>query len=249
MTRRPTDAPVGLGRDTLLTRQAAIAVLKGNPRSTLQLRPRQCGSVTSSDGMLFPNSPETTGEPMFTRCEGAIASLSRSSGQGQSLEGTRERHAAYGPDVKCYWLFRKLPSPIGQRADPDQLERLTAERDLPIFRLSLADSGFNVIVDHKTLSLRDFVAARLERRIRFCEQRNYTVSQVQLVVCTVECWKPSCRSRYEVFYTRRILRSDCGAEHVEREPGEVDILAQNPHSALRNWHVVKELFATEAKDL
>jgi len=167
----------------------------------------------------------------------------------QSLEGTRERHAAYGPDVKCYWLFRKLPSPIGQRADPDQLERLTAERDLPIFRLSLADSGFNVIVDHKTLSLRDFVAARLERRIRFCEQRNYTVSQVQLVVCTVECWKPSCRSRYEVFYTRRILRSDCGAEHVEREPGEVDILAQNPHSALRNWRVVKELFATEAKDL
>jgi len=248
VTRRPTDAPVGLGRDTLLTRQAAIAVLKGNPRSTLQLRPRQCGSVTSSDGMLFPNSPETTGEPMFTRCEGAIASLSRSSGQDSRLKG-RESVMRHTAPMSSYWLFRKLPSPIGQRADPDQLERLTAERDLPIFRLSLADSGFNVIVDHKTLSLRDFVAARLERRIRFCEQRNYTVSQVQLVVCTVECWKPSCRSRYEVFYTRRILRSDCGAEHVEREPGEVDILAQNPHSALRNWRVVKELFATEAKDL
>ena len=28
----------------------------------------------------------------------------------QTLQVTRERHAAYGPDIKCCWLFKRLPS-------------------------------------------------------------------------------------------------------------------------------------------
>lgn len=155
----------------------------------------------------------------------------------QTLEDTRKRHAEYGNGAKCWWLFRKLPNPSA------------TERDLPMFELSLADSGFIVVVEHTRVRLPDFVKARLERRIRFCEQRHYTVREVQLMVLTVKCWRQRCGTAYDVFYTRQLLRSDCGVEYAETDPGETIPLPDDPYSALRNRTVVKRFFPAEAKRL
>lgn len=62
----------------------------------------------------------------------------------QTLEVTRERHAAYGTDVKCCWLFKKLPLINGRPWRGDELELPAVEQDLPLFQLSFSDSGFKV---------------------------------------------------------------------------------------------------------
>jgi hypothetical protein len=144
--------------------------------------------------------------------------------------------------VKCCWLFRKLPRERGTRLDEADE---AADRNLPMFELTLSDSGFNVRVGDRVVSLREFVEARLQSRIRFREYRDDTSCQLHLVVCSVECWRRG--SPYDVFYTRRILHSDCGTEHVDIDPGTMDTLRDDPHSALRNWRAVKKFFPTEAK--
>jgi len=79
--------------------------------------------------------------------------------------------------------------------------------------------------------------------------RTSGVAREQLVVFPVHCWDRYCRSPYDVFYTRRILRSDCGAEHVYSDPGEETSSAQDPYSALRNWHRANRVFASETEHL
>lgn len=162
----------------------------------------------------------------------------------QTFEVTQARHAAYG-EVKCCWLFRKLPRPLGSKRQV----RLIPERDLPIFELSASDSGFMVAIDQKTMSLRDFVKARLERRIRFCEQRHYTSREVHVIIIGVRCWRERCHASYDVLYTRRFMRSDCGVERVEMVPGDRILSFDDPYCALRNWAVLKKVFAAEAKQL
>lgn len=157
----------------------------------------------------------------------------------QTIEETRARHAAYG-DVKCCWLFRKLPRALGS----NRRARPTPERDLPIFELLASDCEFRVVIDHTQLPLRDFVEARLERRIRFFERRHYTIREVELITCAVGCW--NCGTEYDVFYTRRFLRSDCGAEYVETwDPFDYD----DPYGAFYNSSILKQLFACRAQDL
>jgi competence protein CoiA len=134
----------------------------------------------------------------------------------QTVEVTRERHAAYGTYVKCCWLFRRLPLPKTRRSHPHGLQSTAAMRDLPMFQLTPTDSGFDVTVDHNTVSLREFVQARLERRIHFCGQRHYSATELQLVAPEVPCWR--CQRPYNVFYTRQVMRSDCGAEQITEDP-------------------------------
>jgi len=136
----------------------------------------------------------------------------------QTLEETRLRHAAYG-DVKCCWLFRKLPiQKTSARGGPIDLTLIKNARDVlkalhsvpseqervPMFVLSRTDSAFAVTVDSRRVSLRDFVKARLEGRIRFCDTRHYISREVQLIVFREKCprhWD------YDVFYTRHVLQS------------------------------------------
>ena len=162
----------------------------------------------------------------------------------QTLDVTRERQAAYGAAaVKCCWLFRKLPTE--QRPHPHVVTLTLPERNLPMFRLHLEDSGFNVTVDHNILSLREFVTARLAGRIRFRDQREYSVCELQVVARETGCWR--CRTRYDVLYTRRVMRSNCGAEQFMRDPGEnaPDMLRDDPYSALRNVRLARRHFASE----
>ena len=164
----------------------------------------------------------------------------------QTLEVTRERQAAYGTDVKCCWLFNEIPLPMGRRWNGNE-PGLPTERDLPMFDLSLSAAGFTVKIDCVTMDLRDFVQARLERRIRFCEQRHYALARVEVVVHSSPCL--NCGSQYDVLHTRRILRSYCGAQLVETDPGDIVSSEDDPHSARRNWRVVQSLFPSEAKQL
>lgn len=166
----------------------------------------------------------------------------------QTLEVTRERHAAYGDDVKCCWLFRRLPS-LNQTGSAPYKRQTTAERNLPMFTLSLADSRFDVTAEYRKVSLREFVEARLERRIRFCEQRHFTARELHFVVSKVECWRRGCGCSYDVFYTREVMRSDCGAEHFVSHPGEEDSFDGDPCCALRNWRLAKKIFASEVNRL
>lgn len=163
----------------------------------------------------------------------------------QTLELTRTRHALYGTDVKCCWLFRKPPLPIGQGYDSYVSETL-ADATLPMFRLSLTESGFIVEVDHRHVSLREFVQARLKGRIRFCDKRRYTSREVQLTLFKEGCPR---HSTYHAFYTTQILRSQCGAKLSETDPGEKGGLPNDPHSALRNLRLAKNIFSKELKSL
>jgi hypothetical protein len=171
----------------------------------------------------------------------------------QTLEVTRERHAAYGTDVKCCWLFKRLPSLIPEMA-------------LPMFRLSLTDSVFHVTIGEspltaddcgfvagRTVTLQEFVEARLQGRIRFSNQRSLVVREVQLVVHEVQCSR--CDALYDVFYPREIIRSNCGAE---RDCFALDSLMGNPpperpiddlHNALLNPRGIESMFASELKHL
>lgn len=159
----------------------------------------------------------------------------------QTLDATRERQAGYGTDVKCCWLFRKLPTE--QR--PHELHPTLPERNLPMFRLQLADSGFNVTVDHNNPSLREFVTARLAGRIRFRDHREY-VCELQVVTHETGCWR--CGASYDLFYTRQVMRSSCGAEEM-RDPGDCDTEHSDPYSALRNVRLAQRHFPSELKRL
>jgi hypothetical protein len=161
----------------------------------------------------------------------------------QTLEVTRERQAAYGVDTKCCWLFKQLPSL--NRWESSRIP----ERNLPILRLSHADSKFDVAICDRAITLRDFVKARLQGKIRFCDQKHFVVRDVQSVVCKVQCWRRRCRASYDVFYTREIMRSNCGTERMTTEPGERVSLNNDPYSALRNWRVANRIFESEEKQL
>lgn len=161
----------------------------------------------------------------------------------QTLQATRERHAAYGTDIKCCWLFKQLPSL--NRWEPGSI----AERNLPIFRLSRADSRFDVTIGDRAITLREFVKARLQGQIHFCDQKSFVVREVQFVVSKVQCWRRRCRAPYDVFYTREIMRSNCGAERMTTDPGERVSLNDDPYSALRNWRLAMRIFAAEEKQL
>ncbi len=163
----------------------------------------------------------------------------------QTLEETRMRQAAYGSSVKCCWLFRKFPLPAGRRSGSYGLETIS-EATLPIFCLSLTDSGYSVKVDRQQVSLREFVHARLAGRIQFRDARNYPLREVQLIVFKEKCPR---HSDYDVFYTRHLLRSHCGGENVDTDPGEKRCFQNDPHSALRNWRLVKRVFADEVQNL
>ncbi len=172
----------------------------------------------------------------------------------QSLEVTRERQAAYTAcAIKCCWLFKRLPSLIPEMA-------------LPMFRLSLTDSVFHVTIGEspltsddwgfvagRTVTLQEFVEARLQGRIRFSNQRSFVVREVQLVVHEVQCSR--CDALYDVFYPREIIRSNCGAE---RDCFALDSLMGNPpperpiddlHNALLNPRGIESMFASELKHL
>ena len=60
--------------------------------------------------MLFPSTSGTGGEQMFTRRGEVIAFAFEIQWSTQTLQVTRDRHTAYGTDVKCCWLFKQLPS-------------------------------------------------------------------------------------------------------------------------------------------
>jgi hypothetical protein len=166
----------------------------------------------------------------------------------QTLQVTRERHAAYGTDIKCCWLFKQLPL-LNRRESGPYAQHTIAERNLPMFCLSHADSRFDVTVDQRTMSLQEFVRARLQGRIHFCDQRTFVVREVQFVVSNVQCWRRHCRAPYDVFYTREIMRSNCGAERMTTDPGERESLDDDPYSALRNWRLAKRVSASEEKQL
>lgn len=161
----------------------------------------------------------------------------------QTLQATRERHAAYGTDIKCCWLFKQVPSL--NRWEPGPI----AERNLPIFRLSRADSRFDVTIGDRAITLREFVKARLQGQIHFCDQKSFVVREVQFVVSKVQCWRRRCRAPYDVFYTREIMRSNCGAERMTTDPGEQVSLNDDPYSAWRNWRLAMRIFAAEEKQL
>ncbi len=161
----------------------------------------------------------------------------------QTLDVTRGRHAAYGTDIKCCWLFKKLPLSNRRESGP------TAERNLPMFRLSHTDSRFDVTIGDRTITLREFVKARLQGQIHFCDQRSFVVREVQFVVSKVQCWRRRCRASYDVFYTREIMRSNCGTVRITTDPGERVSLNNDPYSALRNWRLAKRIFASEEKQL
>lgn len=170
----------------------------------------------------------------------------------QTLEVTRQRHAAYGTDVKCCWLFKRMPSQSRREVGPYE-QQTTAERDLPMFRLSRTDSTFYVTVGERTVTLREFVEGRLQKRIRFCEQKRFVVREVQLVVQEVQCSR--CNSLYDVFYPVEFIRSNCGAE---RDCYALDSLMGNPpperpiddlHNALLNLRGIESMFASELKPL
>ena len=117
-----------------------------------------------------------------------------------------------------------------------------------MFGLSRADSRFDVAIDHRIVSLREFVKARFERRIHFCDQRKFTVRELQLIAGKVECWR--CRAPYDVFYTREIMRSNCGAQRtIMTDPGERVSARDDPYSALRNSRLAKRVFTPEVKQL
>jgi len=162
----------------------------------------------------------------------------------QSFEVTRERHSAYGDEVKCCWLFRKLPSPARRPAKRDP-NLAAAEARLPMFELSLSDSGFLVTLDRTRLPLSEFVRARLERRIRFCANRHYTSREIQLVTSVVCCWH--CGTEYDVFLTRRFLRSECGVECAEADWDTYD--DDDPCGARYNWSLLKEHFSSQTQHL
>jgi hypothetical protein len=157
----------------------------------------------------------------------------------QTLDETRIRHAAYG-DVKCCWLFRKLPS---QRVELTRLKNALTpvaakEEYLPMFSLSRPDSTFDVTVDYRTVSLRDFVKARLEGRIHFCPERRFATRQADLIVVDVRCWR--CRNHYDVFFIREIVLSHCGAE---------ECVIDDPCAVWSNWNLAKQVFAAEVSKL
>jgi transposase len=131
----------------------------------------------------------------------------------QTLQTTKERQAAYGTDLKCCWLFKQLPSLPPSESGPE-VQNTIAERNLPMFRISRADCRFDVTVDHRTVTLREFVQARLQGRIHFCNRRTFIAREVQLVVSKIRCWRRGCRAPYDVFYTREIVRSNCGAQRM-----------------------------------
>lgn len=166
----------------------------------------------------------------------------------QTLQITRERQAAYGTDVKCCWLFKQLPSLTPKESGP-QVRGTIAERNLPMFRISRADCRFDVTVDHRTVTLREFVQARLKGQIHFCNHRTFIAREVQFVVSKIKCWRRGCRAPYDVFYTREIVRSNCWAERMTTDPGERQSLHDDPYSALRNWRLAKRVFASEEKQL
>ena len=96
------------------------------------------------------------------------------------------------------------------------------------------------------MSIREFVSARLLGRIRFSEYRRFTVCRLELVAPQVECRR--CHGRYHVLYTRRFMRSDCGAEHTVY-PGEEIEPEGDPYRASRNFHLAQKHFPTELKQL
>jgi hypothetical protein len=156
----------------------------------------------------------------------------------QTLEITRERQAEYGADVKCCWLFRKIPL---SRGEP------VIERNLPMFSLQLGDSGFQVTVGHKVMSLRDFVTARLSRQIRFCDQTHYSECDLQVMARETACWR--CGGAYDVFCIRRVLRSNCRAETTVLYLDDAPTGSGDPYSARRNYQFATRHFASELKRL
>lgn len=166
----------------------------------------------------------------------------------QTLELTRQRQATYGHDVKCCWLFRALPPAkrIAKGRQPDQ--GAIAEQSLAMFRLSRRDEEFLVTVDAKLVPLREFVRARLQRRIRFARCRNYLSHELQVVAPEVPCWRCGCH--YHVLYTRWNLRSDCGAELSLTDPGDARVPDdRDPYSAKFNMRLLKEHFPTRIPEL
>ncbi len=156
----------------------------------------------------------------------------------QTLEITRERQAAYGTEVKCCWLFRKIPLSKGEPV---------IERNLPMFSLQLGDSGFQVTVGHNIMALRDFVTARLFRRIRFCDQRHYNECDLQVLARETACWH--CGATYDVFCIRRVSRSNCGAEMAVLDPCDVETGRGDPYGARRNCQLATKHFASDLKRL
>src|ERR1039458_5550400 len=152
----------------------------------------------------------------------------------QTLDVTRERQAAYGADVKCCWLFRKIPLSKGQPV---------IERNLPLFSLKHVDSGFQVNVGNNVMSLRDFVAARLSGRIRFCDQTNYSECDLQVAARETACWR--CGATYDVFCIRRVLRSNCGEETIVPDLDDAPKRKGDPYSARRNYQFATKHLASE----
>ncbi len=166
----------------------------------------------------------------------------------QTLQITRERHAAFGTDVKCCWLFKRLPSLTPKESGP-QVQSTIAEPNLPMFRISPSDCRFDVTVDHSTVTLQEFVQARLQGQIHFCNHRTFIARDVEFVASEVKCCRQRCRAAYHVFYTRETMRSNCGAEHMTTDPGERASVNDDPYSALRNWRLAKRVFPSEEKQL
>jgi hypothetical protein len=102
-------------------------------------------------------------------------------------------------------------------------------------------------VGHNIMALRDFVTARLFRRIRFCDQRHYNECDLQVLARETACWH--CGATYDVFCIRRVSRSNCGAEMAVLDPCDVETGRGDPYGARRNCQLATKHFASDLKRL
>lgn len=94
----------------------------------------------------------------------------------QTLEETMARQERYEQaDIRCAWLFRRLPKGMKQT------------KELPAFKLDFADRQEPKV---DGVPLRSFASALLNRKVKFCERTKAAQTQrLTISFYPYECWK------------------------------------------------------------
>jgi|GEM_PF-780813 hypothetical protein len=118
----------------------------------------------------------------------------------------QRRYAA--DDIRGCWLFRQPPRELVRHTDAGRM--LRARRDLPLFHLWInADHSFAVSLNGVLIPLGPFVAALLQRQIRFCDQIIAAANQiVRGAFLSIPC--PHCGGMTAIYHVQARLLSRCG---------------------------------------
>lgn len=126
----------------------------------------------------------------------------------QNMECTMQRQERYkNADVRGCWFFKSPPKDY------------QASRDLPLFKLEVADGVCTVIFNpsgydswqeynNRTIPLSDFVKNLVSKKLKFCDEvRAKKRQKIRMIFTEIDCWK--CKKPFHIYYLDD-LKSPCG---------------------------------------